>query len=89
MSSSTKPGLAAQLRRLTALSSLPHVTIQVVPATAHAGLAGGFTVTDHGSYAESVMRGQVFETDEAVTVLSLRFDTLRRSAGNVPARPGC
>jgi hypothetical protein len=76
--------MAAQMRHLTALSSLPHVTIQVVPGTAHAGLAGGFTVTDHGAYAESVMRGQVFETDETVTALSLRFDTLRSSACSAP-----
>ncbi len=76
--------MAAQMRHLTALASLPHVTIQVVPGTAHAGLAGGFTVTDHGAYAESVMRGQVFETAETVTVLSLRFDTLRSSACSAP-----
>ncbi len=76
--------MAAQMRHLGALARLPHVTIQVVPGTAHAGLAGGFTVTDHGAYAESVMRGQVFETDESVTALSLRFDTLRNSAGSAP-----
>jgi hypothetical protein len=76
--------MAAQMRHLTALASLPHVTIQVIPGTAHAGLAGGFTVTDHGAYAESVTHGQVFETAETVNALSLRFDTLRSSACSAP-----
>jgi hypothetical protein len=51
--------MGAQLRHLTAVARLPHVTVQIVPATAHAGLLGGFTVTDKAAYAESVMRGQV------------------------------
>jgi hypothetical protein len=79
------PGvMAAQLRHLTAMAALPHVTIQVVPGIAHAGLAGGFTMTDHGAYAESVTHGQVFETDETVSSLSLRFDTVRNSACSAP-----
>jgi transcriptional regulator with XRE-family HTH domain len=72
--------MAAQMRHLTAVARLPHVTIQVVPGVAHAGLLGGLTVTDHAVYAESVVRGQVFEDDATVSALSLRFDTLRGSA---------
>jgi len=76
--------MAAQMRHLSAVAGLPHVTIQVIPGTAHAGLLGGFTVTDRAAYAESVMRGQVFEDEQTVTDLSLRFDTLRGSACSAP-----
>lgn len=72
------------MRHLSAVAGLPHVTIQVIPGTAHAGLLGGFTVTDRAAYAESVMRGQVVEDEQTVTDLSLRFDTLRGSACSAP-----
>ena len=42
----TPETMASQMRYLTAVARLPHVTIQVVPGTAHAGMLGGFTVTD-------------------------------------------
>lgn len=76
--------MAAQLRHLIALADLPHVTIQVVPPAAHAGVVGGFAVADKAAYADSVVRGQVFEDEETVSLLSLRFDTLRGSACNAP-----
>jgi transcriptional regulator with XRE-family HTH domain len=76
--------MMTQMRHLAAVAGLPHVTIQVIPGGAHAGLLGGFTVTDHAAYAESVMRGQVFEDEQTVTDLSLRFDTLRGSACSAP-----
>jgi hypothetical protein len=79
----TPETMASQMRHLTAVARLPHVTIQVIPGTAHAGMLGGFTVTDKAAYAESVVRGQVFEDGETVTALSLRFDTLRGSACSV------
>lgn len=80
----TQQVMAAQLRHLAAVAGMPHVTVQVVPGCGHAGLAGGFTVTDHAAYAESVIRGQVFEDAETVSSLSVRFDTLRGSARSVP-----
>jgi transcriptional regulator with XRE-family HTH domain len=49
--------MVGQMRHLAAVASLPHVTIQVIPGAAHAGLLGGFTVTDRAAYAESVLRG--------------------------------
>jgi Domain of unknown function (DUF5753) len=76
--------MAGQMRHLIAVAGLPHVTIQVVPGAAHAGLLGGFTVTDKAAYAESVLRGQVFEDTETVASLSLRFDMLRGSACSAP-----
>jgi transcriptional regulator with XRE-family HTH domain len=75
--------MAGQTRHLAAVARLPRVTIQVVPGTAHAGLLGGFTVTDKAAYAESVVRGQVFEVDGTIADLSMRFDTLRGSACSV------
>lgn len=72
--------MAAQLRHLIAVAAMPHVTVQIVPGGGHAGLAGGFTVTDKAAYAELVIRGQVFEDAETINSLSVRFDTLRGSA---------
>ena len=74
--------MAAQMRHLClrCCRGLPHVTIQVIPGTAHAGLLGGFTVTDRAAYAESVMRGQVFEDEQTVTTCccrSIRFAVAR------------
>jgi hypothetical protein len=80
--------MAGQLRHLAAVASMPHVTVQVVPGGGHAGLAGGFTVTDRAAYAESVIRGQVFEDAETVSSLSVRFDTLRGNARSVPESTG-
>jgi hypothetical protein len=75
--------MAAQVRHLIAVADLPNITIQIVPGATHAGLMGGFTVTDKAAYAESVVRGQVFEDDETISALALRFDTLRGSAFSV------
>jgi Domain of unknown function (DUF5753) len=43
----TSEVMAAQMRHPAAVADLPHVTIQVIPGTDHAGLLGRFTVTDH------------------------------------------
>jgi hypothetical protein len=42
--------MAAQLAHLAGVARLPNVTIQVVPATAHAGLLGGFALTERAAY---------------------------------------
>ena len=76
--------MAVQMRHLSAVAAMPNVTIQIVPGCAHAGFMGGFTVTDKAAYAESVMRGQVFEDTQSVTALSLRYDALRGSAVSAP-----
>jgi hypothetical protein len=72
--------MAAQMRYLIALASMPYITIQVVYGIGHAGMLGGFTIADKAAYAESTVRGQVFEDDETIAALTLRFDTLRSSA---------
>jgi transcriptional regulator with XRE-family HTH domain len=72
--------MAAQAVQLTALARLPTVTIQVVPAIAHAGLVGGFALTEAAAYVETAVAGQVFEDPEINASLLTRFDTLRNEA---------
>ena len=63
-----------------AAARLPNVTIQVVPAIAHAGLLGGFAVAGRAAYVETAVAGQVFEDAEIIAGLLTRFDTLRNEA---------
>jgi transcriptional regulator with XRE-family HTH domain len=72
--------MAAQLAHLVGVARLPNVTIQVVPSTAHAGLLGGFALTERAAYVETAVAGQVFEDAEVIAGLLTRFDTLRNEA---------
>jgi DNA-binding XRE family transcriptional regulator len=72
--------MAAQLARLTGVARLPNATIQVVPNIAHAGLLGGFALTERAAYVETAVAGQVFEDTEIIAGLLTRFDTLRNEA---------
>jgi transcriptional regulator with XRE-family HTH domain len=72
--------MATQMTNLAAVAALPNVTIQVVPLIAHAGLLGGFSLTEHAAYAETAVAGQVFEDAEIIASLLIRFDTLRSEA---------
>jgi transcriptional regulator with XRE-family HTH domain len=72
--------MAAQCAQLMAIAGLPNVTIQVVPAIAHAGLVGGFALTETAAYVETAVAGQVFEDIEINANLLTRFDTLRNEA---------
>jgi len=72
--------MAAQLAHLAGVARLPNVTIQVVPAIAHAGLLGGFAVAGHAAYVETAVAGQVFEDADIIAGLLTRFDTLRNEA---------
>ena len=72
--------MAAQLARLVTIARLPNVTIQLVPSTAHAGLLGGFALTERAAYVETAVAGQVFEDAEIIAGLLTRFDTLRNEA---------
>jgi hypothetical protein len=75
------PGImAAQTAQLAAIARLPNVTVQVVPAIAHAGLVGGFALTESAAYVETAVAGQVFEDAEIIASLLIRFDTLRSEA---------
>ena len=53
--------MAAQLAHLAGTARLPNVTIQVVPNIEHAGLLGGFALTERAAYVETAVAGQVFE----------------------------
>lgn len=72
--------MAAQMGHLVAVARLPNTTIQVVPAIAHAGLLGGFSLTERAAYVETAVAGQVFEDTETIAGLLTRFDTLRNEA---------
>jgi transcriptional regulator with XRE-family HTH domain len=72
--------MAAQMSHLAAVARLRNVTIQVVPAIAHAGLLGGFALTEGAAYVETAVAGQVFEDAEIIASLLIRFDTLRSEA---------
>jgi transcriptional regulator with XRE-family HTH domain len=72
--------MAAQLGHLAGVARLPSLTIQVVPSTVHAGLLGGFALTEHAAYVETAVTGQVFEGTEIIAGLLTRFDTLRNEA---------
>jgi transcriptional regulator with XRE-family HTH domain len=72
--------MAGQLAHLAGVARLPNVTIQVVPSTAHAGLLGGFALTERAAYVETAVAGQVFEDAEIIAGLLTRFDTLRNEA---------
>jgi transcriptional regulator with XRE-family HTH domain len=72
---------SGQLRHLLEASQRPNITIQVVPECWHAGMSGGFVLTDTAAYAESIATGQVYSGDEeTVSALERRFDTLRTEA---------
>jgi transcriptional regulator with XRE-family HTH domain len=76
--------MADQLERLLTLAELPNVTIQVVPNVEHAGLTGGFAIAEKlkgsATYIETALGGQVFEDDQSMRTLSIRFDALRTEA---------
>ena len=68
--------MAAQLRHLSAVASLPSVTLQVLPGVAHPATASGFVIADDSAYAEHVASGGVYSAD-IVSTLARMFDSLR------------
>jgi Domain of unknown function (DUF5753)/Helix-turn-helix len=69
-----------QLRHLLEVAELPNITLQVVPECWHAGIPGGFELTDDAAYSESVHTGQVHADEESFSSLARRFDTIRAEA---------
>jgi transcriptional regulator with XRE-family HTH domain len=72
--------MAVQMAHLAGVARLPNVAIQVVPNIEHAGLLGGFSLTERAAYVETAVAGQVFEDAEIIAGLLTRFDTLRSEA---------
>ena len=69
--------MAGQMRQLAATASLPHVTVQVLPAVAHPANASGFVIADDAVWCEHVAGGYVFTDAKTLSGVSARFDTLR------------
>lgn len=70
--------MAAQMRQLSATSSMLAITLQVLPAVAHSANASGFVIADNSAaYAEHVAAGYVFTDPETVSAIAVRFDNLR------------
>ena len=51
--------MAAQMRRLADAAAMPDVTIQVVPAIAHAGVASAYLLADDAVWCEHRRRGRL------------------------------
>lgn len=75
-----------QLAHLTAMSRRPNITIQIIPnKDAHPGLLGAFTVADLGGSPgivnlEDIADGRVTEDAATVSMVALRFHSLRGDA---------
>jgi transcriptional regulator with XRE-family HTH domain len=75
-----------QLAHLAAMSRRPNITVQIIPNTgAHPGLLGAFTVADLGGSPgivnlEDIADGRVTEDATTVSMVALRFHSLRGDA---------
>jgi DNA-binding XRE family transcriptional regulator len=78
--------MRAQLEHLVAMSKRPNITVQVIPNTgAHSGLNGAFIVADPGGgpsivYLADMANGQVIEDAATVSMVAVRFHSLRGDA---------
>ena len=69
--------MAEQMGRLSAVAAMPNVTVQVLPAVAHPATQSGFMVADSAAYAEHVVGGFTYTSEDTVTRLERLFDTIR------------
>ena len=75
-----------QLVHLVAMSRRPNITVQIIPNTgSHPGLLGAFTVADLGGSPgivnlEDIADGRVTEDTATVSMVTLRFHSLRGDA---------
>jgi transcriptional regulator with XRE-family HTH domain len=70
--------MAAQMRHLLEVASLPNVTMQVLPAVAHPATASELIIADNNAaYAEHLAAGGVYIESETFTRLELVFTTIR------------
>lgn len=66
-----------QLAHVANIASLPHVTVQVLPARQHPATASSFMVTDAAGHVEHVLGGGTYVDDLSVSTLANLFDALR------------
>jgi transcriptional regulator with XRE-family HTH domain len=70
--------MAAQMRHLLEVASLPNVTLQLLPPVAHPATASELIIADNNAaYAEHLVAGGVYTEDDTVTRLELIFTTIR------------
>jgi transcriptional regulator with XRE-family HTH domain len=69
--------MAAQMAHVTAVASMPHVAMQVMPAVAHPANASAFIVAESAAWCESVVGGGTYLTEETVSRVASLFDNLR------------
>jgi DNA-binding XRE family transcriptional regulator len=62
--------MVEQLDHLIEVAELPNVTLHLIPAVGHAGLASEVIVTEAAGYVEHVIGGLVFTDDQSVGILS-------------------
>ena len=59
------------------IAGLPHVTLTVMPAVAHAANPSGFVLADDAAWCEHLAAGGVYTDPNIVSALAARFDSLR------------
>jgi transcriptional regulator with XRE-family HTH domain len=70
--------MAAQMRHLLEVASLPNVTLQMLPPVAHPATASELIIADNNAaYAEHLVAGGVYTEYDTVTRLELIFTTIR------------
>jgi hypothetical protein len=70
--------MAAQMRQLAGIASLPNVTMQVLPAVAHPATASELIIADNNAaYAEHLAAGGVYTEDDTVDRLERILATIR------------
>jgi transcriptional regulator with XRE-family HTH domain len=69
--------MTAQMRHLADVAAVPNVTIQVVPAIVHAGVASAYLLADDAVWCEHVAAGGVYTAPDIVSNVAARHDNLR------------
>jgi transcriptional regulator with XRE-family HTH domain len=70
--------MAAQMRHLLEVASLPNVTLQMLAPVAHPATASELIIADsNAAYCEHLVAGGVYTEDDTVTRLELIFTTIR------------
>jgi transcriptional regulator with XRE-family HTH domain len=75
--------MAAQLGHVAEVAALPNVTVQVLPAVAHACNASGFVVADDAAWVEHVHGGFAYSDEASIAEMLARFDSLRGECAKV------
>jgi len=69
--------MAGQCARLAEVAAIPSLTLQVMPAVAHASMASGYLIADDAVWCEHVVSGGVYTDPDIVMNVAARHDSLR------------